>query len=319
LRTREPARMNRKTFALSTGAFAFAARRAAAAAAPVNVAIVPIDADAQFYYAEALGIFRKNGVDVNITSIAKGSAILAAVIGGSVDVGVANPISVIEAYKRGVDITCIAPSSFYSSRAPSTALIVKDPAIKSAHDLEGKTVAVNALKDLTQLSAMNWIDKNGGDSSKAKYVELGFAQMLPALQQGRIDAAVLAEPMLTMAKSSARILGTPYDTVAPVFPVGCFFATAAYLKQNAASVATLVETLREAGTWANKHQRESGDILARAAKMDAATLANTTRVVYSETPLQPSHLQPVIDLCAKYGVISGGFSASNIVWVPGAK
>jgi NitT/TauT family transport system substrate-binding protein len=308
--------MNRKTFFSIAGcSLALTAPRMSVAAEPISVAIVPIDSDAQFYYADALGFFRKKGLDVNLTSIGKGSAILAAVIGGSVDVGVANPISIITAYKRGVDLTCIAPSSFYKSSTPSTAMMVSNESpLKVPRDLEGKTIGVNALKDLTQLGAMAWIDKNGGDSSKVKFVELGFPQMIPALAQERVDAIVVAEPVLSTAKATARIFGKPYDAVATLFPVGCFFVMSPYAKRNAAPLVQLVDTLREAGIWANAHQRQSADILAKMTKTDPAVITSMTRVVYSEQRLTPEHLQPVIDLCAKYGVIPASFPASEIVW-----
>ena len=313
--------MNRKSFctlvagAPALGACVTGAAVAAGAAPTVRVAIVPIDADAQFYYADDLGLFRKRHLDVQLQSIVKGSAILAAVIGGSVDVGVANPISVITAYKRGVDLTCIAPSSYYSSKAPSTVLVVNsDSPIKTARDLEGKAVGVNALKDLTQLATMAWIDKNGGDSSKVKFLELGFSGMIPALSQSRVDAAVVAEPLISTAKKTGRVIGNPYDAVSPHFPVGCFFVMSAFAKQNPTPLQQMVDTLREAGTWANGHQRESADILARATKTDAAIIQGNTRVVYSEQRLTPGDLQPVVNLCAKYHVIAESFPASEIVW-----
>jgi NitT/TauT family transport system substrate-binding protein len=308
--------MNRKTFcSLAAGSLAITIPNITKAAASINVAIVPIDSDAQFYYADTLGYFKQRGLDVNLTSIGKGSAILAAVIGGSVDVGVANPISVITAYKRGVDLTCIAPSSFYESSSPSTAMMVANGSpIKGPKDLNGKTIGVNALKDLTQLGAMAWIDKNGGDSSKVKFAELGFPQMIPALVQNRVDAIVVAEPILSTTKGAARILSKPYDAVAPLFPVGCFFVTSSYARENAAMLGRLVDTLRDAGAWANAHQRQSADILAKVTKTDPAIIASMTRVVYSEQRLTAAHLQPVIDLCAKYGIISANFPASEIVW-----
>lgn len=311
--------MNRQTFCMIVGSPLLAAGGVPAAAAgtqsTIHVAIAPIDADAQPYYADELGLFRKRKLQVDVQSIAKGSAILAAVIGGSIDVGVANPISLITAYKRGVDLRCIAPTSYYSSKSPSTVLMVNaDSPIKMARDLEGKAVGVNSLKDLTQLSTMAWVDNNGGDSSKVRFLEIGFPAMIPALSQGRVDAAVIAEPLISAAQKTARVIAKPYDAVALRFPVACFFVTSAFAKQNSANLRQIVESLREAGTWANEHQRESAEILGRASKTDPALVQATTRVIYSEQRLEGPDLQPVVNLCVKYGIIAEPFSASELVW-----
>src|SRR5580658_5172144 len=131
----------------------------------LRVGDLPIEADAQPYFAEHLGLFERSGLHVEISSITNGAAILSRVAGGSLEVGVSNIISLASAYKRGIEVTCIAGSSVYTHDAPTSGLLVAaSSTIKAPKDLNGKTIAVNGLKNITQLAPMAWIDAAGGAS-----------------------------------------------------------------------------------------------------------------------------------------------------------
>ena len=307
--------MNRKSFGtLAAGAIALSPFPAFAASNTVRLGDLPIEADGQPYYADQLGLFKKAGLDVEVISITNGAAILSGVLGGSMEIGVSNIISLASAYKRGIKIACVSGSSLYTSKAPTSALMVSNGSvIRAARDLSGKTIAVNGLRNITQLAAMAWIDKNGGDSASVKFVELSFPEMIPAVSQGRVDAVLVAEPAVSSAKGSARILGYPYDAVAPRFLLGCFFTTTAYLAQNQQTVKRIVDVLRAAGNWANQHHSESGQMLAAVTKIDVNVIQNMTRATYPDKMLI-SDVQPVIDLAAKYGVIAESFPAAEIIW-----
>ena len=61
------------------------------------------------------------------------------------------------------------------------------------------------------------MEKNGGDPASTKFVEMPFPET-GALNAGRIDAAVLAEPELSasLANGSVRVLGNCYDGIANI-------------------------------------------------------------------------------------------------------
>lgn len=307
--------MNRAVFAsLAAASLAWPPRRASAQAGALRVGDLPIEADAQPYYADHLGLFERGGLHVAITSIANGAAILSGVLGGSLDVGVSNIISLASAYKRGIEIACIAGSSVYTHDAPTSGLLVAAASpIRTPRDLNGRTIAVNGLKNITQLAPMAWIDAAGGASETVRFVELSFPEMIPALDQGRVDAVLVAEPALSAGGPAVRVLGYPYDAVAPRFLLGCFFATTSWLEQNRALARRFVAVLREAGAWANTHHAESGDVLAALTKMDSARIARMTRATYPDR-LVTAEVQPVIDLAAKYGIIRETFPARELVW-----
>jgi NitT/TauT family transport system substrate-binding protein len=206
----------------------------------------------------------------------------------------------------------VAPAALYSSSAPTSALIVaKTSPIKTAKDLNGKTIGITGLKNITHISTLNWIDLNGGDSTTVKFVELKFSEMAPAVAAGRIDAGVTAEPDLSVAvqDGEARILAPVYSAIAPTFIIGAWFATSDWAKAHPDVVARYVAAITEAGAWANKNQAASAKILEKYTKIESKP--GMKRVLFPEKS-DLTLMQPAIDVTAKYKVIKATFPANDL-------
>ncbi len=282
--------------------------------AALKVATIPIDTGAEAFYALDQGFFKKAGLDVSIERITNGPAIAAAVVSGAVDVGFSNLVSLAIAFKKGVPITLIAPAGMYSTKAPTTTCVVAlNSAIKSAKDLNGKVFATNGLKNIGEFGPRAWIDKNGGDSSTVKFVEMPFPDMAAALTQGRIDAAVMAEPTMTESKGQTRFLSNCYDGIGSSYMIGAYFATTSWTAAHPDLVRKFQTAIRETAVWANKNPQASAVILARVSKMNADIAAKMYRSVYPQR-LEASAIQPVIDVTAKYGALPASFPASEMMY-----
>jgi NitT/TauT family transport system substrate-binding protein len=302
---------------LGAGLAAAAAPRAAFAANdPLHIASIPLDAGAEAYYAYDMGYFRDAGIDATVDSIPSGAAILAAVAGGAVDVGFANLISIAVAYKHNVPVTLLAPGSLYTASIPTSVLMVpaNSPA-KTGRDLNGKTLAVNGLKTITQYAPELWIDKNGGDSTTVKFVEMTFPQIVEALGQNRIDAAIVADPFIAQAKPAARILADAYDAIGSRYIIGCWFSTTQWAAAHPALAGRFAQAIARTAQWANTHKPASGAILAKYSKMDPAVAATMLRVDYAPRFVK-SDMQPVIDLVARYGGLPATFPADELIYKP---
>ena len=276
----------------------------------------PVDSGAEPYYAYDAGFFKAAGLEVDLQSgAANGAAISAAVASGALDVGVANIVSVVQAFAKGIPFVIIGPGGLYTSRTPSTLLFVPNGSpYRSASDLSGKTVAVNNLRGLPQYGVQAWIDKNGGRSESVQFIEIGLADMIVALRTGRIDAGAFVEPFATAARSAGRSIGAPFDAIAPSFLITAWFATAAWAQAHRETVAKLQTAIAKTAVWSNKNHAQSGAILMKYAKLSEDTLKTMQRTVFAER-LDLGQVQPVIDLTAKYGGITS-FRASEVVFTP---
>jgi ABC-type nitrate/sulfonate/bicarbonate transport system substrate-binding protein len=282
---------------------------------PLHVATTPTDTGAQVYYAIEPGLFKKAGFDVDVTSLNAGAMIAAGVSAGSFDIGQSAVSSMALSHLKGVSAVIIAPGGAYTSKNPTSALIVaKNSTIMKPADLVGKVVAVNALKSITSIAVDAWLDANGLKPDSVKFLELPFTEANQALQTGRIDAAFTAEPSLGVAlQGGARIIGYPYDAIAHDFLISAWFTTAEYAKAHPDIVRKFAEIMAEAGTWANAHQAESALILEKYTKVENA---GTMRRILYVPRLVPAQVQPLIDASAKYGVTDRTFPATEL-FAPG--
>jgi NitT/TauT family transport system substrate-binding protein len=308
--------MERSTFLSGAGATAALALapRSARADGGVRVMTLPIDQGAQAYYAQDLGMFKRAGLDAQVLTTNYGTQVAAAVAGGSIEIGQSNIMSLAAAYERGLPIALIAGAGLYSSAKPTSMMIVeKNSPLKTAKDLTGKTVAVNGLKSITQISVMDWADQNGGDSEQIRFVEMPFVEMEPALASGRIDAALLADPNATTALAAGRTrpFTKAFDAIGKQFLIGGWFAKTDWIGANVATVRTFAAVMREAAQWGNKSAnfKESAAILEKYTKV---IVGASNRIVYAER-LDPALIQPSIDAAAKYKLLKASFPAAMMI------
>jgi NitT/TauT family transport system substrate-binding protein len=296
----------------------FAAPAAAQTLTSIQVAAFPIDLNGPLYYALDLGYFKKAGLDVNIQTFSNVQEGAAAMISGAVNIGTANVATIASAHLRGIDFRFFAPSGIFSDAAPPTEVVAvpKGSPLKTAADLNGKTVAVAGIKSMLQVATMGWGDKRGGDGKSYKFVEIPFPQMDAALAAHRVDAIVLTEPFATAAKDDTTTIGSPEEGVAPTFMTIGFFATSTWLQANPDTAKRFIGAIRDAAVWANAHHAESALILTKYSKMTPAVANSMARAVYGVT-LDPKLIQAPIDVAARYGIIDHAFPATDITWVPG--
>jgi NitT/TauT family transport system substrate-binding protein len=279
---------------------------------PIKVATTPTDIGAQPFYATDMGFFKAQGLDADTQIISNGAAITAAVLGGAIDIAQSNVVSLALAHQRGLDIVVIAPAGVYSTKEPTSAIVVKaSSAYRTAKDLNGKVIACNGLQNISQIGPEAWLDKNGGDVTSYKWTDMPFPDMIGALDTGRVDAALIAEPTLSDALDHGnRVLGNAYDGIAPSFLIGAWFTTGAWAKAHPDVVKRFQKAMLVTAAWANKNRALSAQSLTKATKI--VVEPNMRRTLYAEK-LDATMMQPLIDATAKYGTLKTSFPAIDLV------
>jgi NitT/TauT family transport system substrate-binding protein len=284
----------------------------------VRVGALPTDGTSVVFDAKEMGFFERAGLDVEITTMSSGPTIAAAVAGGALDIGVANVATVAQARARGLPMRFIAPSSVADpSTMTDIVMVAKDSPIRSGADLNGKIIAINGLKDLQQISASAWVDKHGGDSKTLKFIELPIPQMAAALEAHRVDAALVVEPFVTVAKGlgQGKVIGDVLDGVGSRYMITGWFALDPWLDAHRDTAQRFVTALRAAADWANTHHRESAAILVKNSKMSADLVDVMARARFG-TVLDPAALNPVLDGAVKYGVLDAKPDVNDMIWHP---
>ncbi len=279
----------------------------------MRVGAITSDTYGEAYYADDLGFFKSAGLDVQITTMTNGTAILTAVLGGALDIGISNTVALATAVTHGFPVGFIAGGALYLSSAPTTVLCVdRSSPLRRAKDLEGKTLAVSALRDMNAAGARAWLTQNGADVTKVQFIEMAFPEMAPALRRGTVAAATIPEPQLTDAKNDVRIFAKFFDVIGKRFMNGGWFTTPEYIKKNPEIVKRFVRTIYATAKWANAHHPQSAAILSKYSRVPLTTTLAMTRAVYSES-LDPRLIQPSLDVAYRYKLLDRPVDASEII------
>jgi NitT/TauT family transport system substrate-binding protein len=308
--------MKRRTaLAIGGAMLAMPTLAAGQALTPLTVAGVPEESVTPALWARQSGMFRRAGLDVAIEPQHSGSAIAAGVAGGSYAIGKSSLVSLIIAHTKGIPFVLVAGGGLYDAKNPNFGLVVKaDSPIKTAADLNGKSVAVSALNDLYTIGTKAWMDKNGGDSSTIRLLELPISAVGDAIAAGRVDAGGLIDPELQSAIDAGKVrwLARDFDAIAPRFMYTGWFTTADYLAKNRATVEKFVRAMHGSSTYVNAHPSDTVEVLAKFSAMEPALIAKMHRISYARA-LDPRLVQPMIDACAKYKVLSATFDAKDMI------
>jgi NitT/TauT family transport system substrate-binding protein len=308
--------LSRSTFLL--GAAAVTAPRAASAQAVPRLTTIGLlnDGFTPCMYAIRNGIFAKYGVTVEPTFIGSGAAAAAAVIGGTADVGFFNIVTTISARAKKVPLHIVAPGPVISTQSFGTnaLLVSKDAPIRTAQDLNGKTLGGSALGDLGVIAAQAWIDKNGGNSRTVRFVEITPGTAAQLLAEGRIAAASINEPLASqvIAGGEVRLLANPLLAIAPTFLAAIYGVMEAVADKQREAMRRFSLGIREATAYTNTHMRETVDLVASFTGATPETVARSVRNVDAEY-VDAAQIQPVIDALANYGVIGSTFPATTLI------
>jgi NitT/TauT family transport system substrate-binding protein len=309
--------VRRRDFVLGSAA-ALAGARAVSAQEKVTIRLgtPAVESYGSPFFAKENGFYDKAGLDVQITVFNGGGASLAALLGGSLDIALTNSGAMSNAHARGVPMYLFFPGGYYTSSQPTTALLVaKNSPLRTAKDLNGKTVALSTLRDLVQISCMKWMDDNGGDSSSVKWIEMPTVIMGQALTAGRVDAAIVVEPEITENRDTTRIFAKTYDSIAKTLMISGCVSTKDWLDKNLDTARRFVAVMKQTAEWANKNHSQFPPILSKYTKIAPELIAAEQHSVFG-TYLDPRVIQPIIDTSAKYKILPATFNASELFYPP---
>src|ERR1700722_10309354 len=141
--------MKRSAALLALGAVALPRRARVQTLTKLKVAQPPGTAAALIIYAQNSGVFKKYGLDVELVKMGSGSAIIAALVGGSIDIGSGSTFATVTAYAHGIPLQILTGGPVYNPAGnPSYGMILvgKNSPLKTAADLNGKTFGLSVAK-----------------------------------------------------------------------------------------------------------------------------------------------------------------------------
>ncbi len=282
----------------------------------MTVAGLPEDSATPVLYGIDSGAFRRGGLDVSIKVQRNGSAVASGVAGNTYQIGKSSLPPLIDAHAHGIPFVIVAPGGLSTANHPIAGLMVlADSPIKTAADLNGKSIAVGSLNDIFTLAMKTWMDKNGGDASSLKLVEIPSSAIGEAIETGRVAAGSANEPILSgaLASGKLRILARTFDAISPRFMFTAWFTTRTYAQQNRAAVESFARIVRSSASYVNAHHAETAEAISKFSGIEPAVVRRMSRTE-AATTIETSLIQPVIDISVHYRDIPARFDAKELIW-----
>ena len=245
------------------------------------------------------GIWKKQGLDVQLIYLRGGSRSVSALIGGSVDFVLGSDLGVTIALLQGAALTRVGVTTNTTGYS-----VVTQPGIKSIRDLRGKILGITPGRDAAYARLVKILRENGMDASKeVTFLTIGDggpAGRVAALSNGVIHASMFTPPSDLIAERLGMKILAKID-VANVG--GGLNTTAAYLQKNRPILMRFLKGYMEGIQYLKLHKEESLKIFSKYVRNpDMGIMANlyeeiSTRVEPSLRP-QAEAVRALLDLVA---------------------
>lgn len=237
----------------------------------VTVGVIPVLSAAPIFLGVQEGFFEEEGLEVTTEIVQNAAAGIPALLNGELQFLESSSVPTINAVAQDTPIVVVGNETRLNDA--QAVLIVREDGPQSLADLEGRTVAVNALKAFLQLAVQASIDADGGDSSATQFIELPFSDMIGALQAGRVDAITVAEPLSTVAQQQGmRVLAYPHEALPSDAAAGWQLASRQYAGENAEVVESFQRALARSVEFAADNPEATLAVIPEYTQVDPAVL-----------------------------------------------
>jgi len=218
-------------------------------------------ADSALWVAKDLGIFEKNGLDVELIFIRSSSIGVPALMSGTTPFAVMGGAAAIRSNLAGSDLVLVGSLK----KLPSLAFLVSSKKAATIEDLKGKTVGVGRYGGATDFVTRVALRKLGIDPERdVKILQIGNTpERTVALRTGAIDATVLSPEekfsaeryginvLFELRKLGFEILNTDVVT------------TRAFIQKNEETVHKFIKAIVEGIRFFKINKKESMRVMAK--------------------------------------------------------
>lgn len=291
----------------------------------IKTGIMATTAMLPLYYAQEKGWYKEAGLDVELIEMKGGATVIPAIIGDSIQIGYSNVLSILLARSTGleVQIVCNHLNEGYIKRpgepggyttSSSGIVVLPDSRISGAKDLEGKKVAVNAIKNIDWMAVGEWMEKNGADPKKITWVEVDFPKMIPALMGKKVDAVEVVEPFKTILRSQGgKLLVNTLHDLRPGLILAGFVAKEEWIQKNAKTVEDFVRITGRGDEYLNTHQQERNRISLKYTKTAPEIIEKMAWHEWT-TKVNEENLNFWIKLCQKHGLLKKAPDLDKLIY-----
>lgn len=289
---------------------------------PIKVGILPLTGLAPLWYGIEEGYFEEEGLEVTTEIGEGGAALTPAVLNDDYQFAIGEYVSVLQAGENDVPIQVFSNLTNGAS-APDdhiNGLLVKaDSGIDGIEDLAGKTVAVNGLNGVDDVTVKAILDENGIDPSSVEFVEVPFPDMIAAVETGQVDVASEPEPFVTLGEQAGlTTLLDPYYEALPGLPLGLVFASQEWLEDNPDLANAFHRALVRSIEAAAADPDAMGEVIMANTDTSPELLAEMALDDWA-AEVDRDNLTTLAELAITYGALEDEPDLDELIWTPEAE
>jgi NitT/TauT family transport system substrate-binding protein len=283
----------------------------------VKVGVLPIANAAPLYIARDQGFFKEEGIEIEPQLAQGGAELVTSLVAGDSQFAFLGYVPVIVARAKGLPVKVIANAdNGAKSRDKEWQIIMsaKSSDIRTPKDLEGKTLALNALRGVGEVTVKAAMEAEGADPNSVKFIEIPFPEMPAALDKGRVDAIWAPEPFLTQVLGAGGHDVLPvYQSLAPLFPNGAYASTDEYIAKHKQVVEGFARAINKGLKYASDNPEAARKTITTFTKIPP-DVAQKMRLPLWPTEIDRAQLTDLIGYTQKYGVIEKPFPVEDMIW-----
>jgi NitT/TauT family transport system substrate-binding protein len=283
----------------------------------ITVGVLPIGNAAPLYLGMEKGFFREEGLELTPQVAQSGNELVTTLVSGDSQVAFLGYVPVIVARAQGLPLKVVANADNGADTAADEWQVIlsrKGSDIQEPADLEGKTIAVNALRGVAEVGLKAALEAEGVDPDSIELLEIPFPEMPAALEGRRVDAIWGVEPFLTQALGAgAQEVLAPYPSLGKAFPNGTYATTDDYLAQNADVMERFTRAMNRSSEYATENPDEARAVIPTFTQIPEA-VAQEMRLPLWPTEIDRAQLEDLIGYTQKYGIIDETFPVDEMIW-----
>jgi NitT/TauT family transport system substrate-binding protein len=262
------------------------------------------------------GIFKKYGLEAEMTPIGINSNIPAAILSNSIQIGGPTSTVFLQAVDGGLDLVAIAGASIMNptSNGNITAFVRNGISIKEPKDFVGKKVGAPGLNAFLHVLFVKWLAEKGVDPKSVNFVEVTFPTMSDIIKSGGVDAVLTAEPFVTrMLNAGLGSVGARYAVeLARTDPIIFYAASREWADKNAATIKKFRDAIAESAQIVNSNREKASASISKFTKQPLE-LVTATPPNRSEPVLKPEQLAWWIDVMSSQKMLQSKLDTTKLV------
>lgn len=282
----------------------------------VTVAAPDIASSVPLQIAQSQGLFKAEGLNVKVETVANSNVTTGPLLAGTLDFTSENWVGMYIQEKNNPKLGLkVIADNFQATDNIAAIVVPKGSTITSVKQLVGKTIALPGTgTSIGPLSVDVLLNSYGikatATNPQYKTAVEPFPTMPAALAQGKVDAAWVTEPFVTVAEEAgAHVLAYTYSGALKNFPIGPWATTESFAEKNP----KVVKEFTAAITKAQQLAASDPALVRKEEPIWIPTLSSKIADVMAQgtydTTVSLTTLQRVADVMENYGFLDPSYNA----------